>query len=71
MTQRIVNSLMPELIKTLTPLLQNKVNMAESAGEGPTLQLLFTEGWEAQKKVETGSLSAEEKKVLIKTIKLL
>lgn len=42
--------------------------MAESAREGPTLQLLFTEGWEAQKKVETGSLSAEERKVLIKTI---
>jgi hypothetical protein len=44
--------------------------MAESA-EGATLQVLFTEGWEAQKKVEAGSLSAEEKKVLIKSINLL
>ena len=45
--------------------------MAESAGEGPTMQLLFTEGWEAQKKVETVSLSVEEKKVLIKSINML
>lgn len=45
--------------------------MAESAGEGPTLQLLFTEGWEAQKKAETGSLSAEEKTVLIKSLNML
>ena len=37
--------------------------MAESAGEGPTLQLLFTEGWEAQKKMEDGKISAGEKKV--------
>ena len=39
--------------------------MAESADDGPTLQLLFTEGWEAQKKVEAGRLSAEEKKVFL------
>lgn len=40
--------------------------MAELAeDEGPTLQLLFTEGWEAQKKVETGDLSTEENKVCL------
>ena len=39
--------------------------MAESAGDGPTLHLLFTEGWEAQKTVEAGLMSAEEKKVRV------
>ena len=34
-----------------------------SEDQGPTLQLLFTSGWEAQKRVEAGDIKTEEKKV--------